>query len=114
MISPLSDELLTMSQAAKICPKVDGKRPHVGSLWRWARRGVRGVKLEHVMVGRKLCTSRAALDAFFANLTDAPRSVTSGRKRSPKPPSELHREAQVARARQRMLTKGFLKEETRH
>lgn len=65
MIDTRIDELLGLAQAAAQCPKVDGKRPHASSLWRWMRVGCRGVHLEHVKVGRRVVTTREALEEFF-------------------------------------------------
>lgn len=41
-------DLVPINQAARLFP---GRRPHVSTLWRWAQRGVRGVKLVIVRVG---------------------------------------------------------------
>lgn len=41
-----SDEkLITLTEAAKLLPKVNGKKPALCTLWRWCRRGLRGVFL---------------------------------------------------------------------
>ncbi|MBL7133073.1 MAG: hypothetical protein ISS78_03160 [Phycisphaerae bacterium] len=45
------EELITLTEAAKCVPKVDGKKPAVCTLWRWCRIGLRGVLLEYVRVG---------------------------------------------------------------
>lgn len=62
------ESLLTLDEAAKLLPLVNGKRHCVNSIWRWCRRGIRGVRLEHVWVGRNLLTSREALGRFFVAL----------------------------------------------
>lgn len=73
MIDIKSEQLLTLPEAARAVPPVGGKRPHTSTLFRWTRKGVRGgVKLECVRIGRKLCTSREALDRFFHAVTEAP------------------------------------------
>jgi hypothetical protein len=41
-------------------------RVDVSTVWRWAQRGVGGVKLETVKVGGKKLTSRQALSRFIA------------------------------------------------
>jgi hypothetical protein len=60
-----------------------GKRPHVATLYRWAKRGLCGVRLETISVGGTLCTSVEALQRFFAGLTDiaSPPTQTSHRTR---------------------------------
>ena len=68
------EELLSLTEATKVMPKVNGKRPAVSTLWRWCRRGLNGVRLEYLRIGRNIVTSREALDRFFAALAaaDAP------------------------------------------
>jgi hypothetical protein len=74
MIDPLNDELLTATEAAKLCPRVAGKKPHVTIIWRWAKEGVGGIRLEHVVISRTLYTTREALHRFFRDLAAAPLS----------------------------------------
>lgn len=44
---------------------------HVSGLYRWAKHGLHGVRLETIQVGGTLCTSREALERFFARLAEA-------------------------------------------
>ncbi len=44
---------------------------HQITLSLWHRRGVLGIKLETVMVGGRRCTSLAALDRFYQQITQA-------------------------------------------
>ena len=60
-------------------PRRGGKKLHQATAFRWAKSGVRGVKLETIRVGGTLCTSVEALQRFFERLsatdsgaTDAP------------------------------------------
>lgn len=46
-----------------------GKRLHISTLYRWVLRGVRGVKLEVIMVGGSTCTSEEAVQEFFDEVT---------------------------------------------
>jgi hypothetical protein len=49
---------ITLRQATRLLPhRRAGKPTHVTTLYRWAVRGLRGVKLETVQVGGTLCTS---------------------------------------------------------
>ncbi len=50
-IDPFSDELLTLAQAAALCPKVNGKRPRCSTIWRWCKKGSHGATLGHVRIG---------------------------------------------------------------
>jgi len=69
---PLCDEnLLSLTEAAKCLPAVDGRRHTPAALYRWCRRGINGVRLEYVRVGGTLATSREALRRFFAALAEA-------------------------------------------
>ena len=108
MIDTMKEELLSMSEAAKVCPAIDGKRPHSGSIWRWTSKGVGGVLLEHVRVGRRVCTSREALDRFFNRLAETPppqrtQTVPRTRGRTPK-----ERERAIAAAREGLIKRGII------
>ena len=60
-----AEQLLTVSQAARSLPHLRGEKPvHSGTIARWIHRGVRGVRLEAVKLGRTLVTSREALQRF--------------------------------------------------
>ena len=59
-------------------------RPHVATVWRWCLRGVRGVKLESLVVGGVRYTSHEAIERFLARLNGQPQ---------PPPPERAAREA---------------------
>ncbi|MHB9081060.1 MAG: DUF1580 domain-containing protein [Pirellulaceae bacterium] len=67
MVDAFHDTLLSITQTAHQAPG----RPHISTVWRWINRGVRGVKLETVMIGGRRFTSREALDRFYAATTAA-------------------------------------------
>jgi hypothetical protein len=46
-----------------------GRKPSVSTFFRWASKGVRGVRLEVVQIGGTKCTSVEALQRFFNALT---------------------------------------------
>lgn len=46
-------------------------RPHIATCWRWINRGVRGVKLETVLIGGRRFTSLEALQRFVERTTAA-------------------------------------------
>jgi len=72
MIDLRTETILTLAEAASRLPKRRaGKKPHVATLYRWASRGLRGVKLEMLQVGGTTCTSVEALQRFFDALTRA-------------------------------------------
>ena len=105
MINTESESLLSLSEAARACPAVDGKKPHCSTLWRWMQKGVRGVRLEHVKIGRRIVTTRPALEVFFRELADAPMpspSPSPSRGRTHK-----QRERDISAARATLADHGF-------
>jgi hypothetical protein len=82
-MSLLEEELMRLSAAAKIVPvpKIDragngandkpARGVNTATLWRWCTEGVRGVKLESIVVGGIRYTSRPALERFFSATTAA-------------------------------------------
>ena len=105
-----TEELLTLSKAARGLPPVRGdKPPHHLTLLRWALDGLisvsgKRVKLETVFVGRTRMTSMAALKRFFARLNDVeymplPESAESEQKAL---------EEQAAESLRRMQSKGLI------
>ena len=108
----MDGEYLDLTEAAKLAPG----RPHVASVWRWCRRGVkvRGsgerVTLQHIRAGGRLYTTAADLERFFQAVsaadaqhfqadepTPAHRRTTSGQ-----------REKQIAGAERRLAARGIL------
>ena len=67
MINPLNDELLTLAEAARMLPR----RPNLCTLWRWASKGIKGIRLETVSVGGRRYTTRTALADFFRRTSEA-------------------------------------------
>ncbi len=65
-----AEELLSLGDAAKSLPAIEGRRPHISTLWRWCKKGVRGVRLEYVRLGHRVCTSREALSRFAQRLAE--------------------------------------------
>jgi len=76
MIDVNCDTLLSLTDAARILPKIDGKRPHPSTLWRWCRRGIHDVRLEYARVGRKIVTTNNALTRFINELAAADQKQT--------------------------------------
>jgi len=67
MIDIHSEHLLTLTEAAKTLPG----RVALSTIWRWMQRGVRGVRLQTVLVGGLRYTSREALQRFVEATTAA-------------------------------------------
>ncbi|MFN0021058.1 MAG: DUF1580 domain-containing protein [Pirellulaceae bacterium] len=65
---PLTEDILSLSEAATILPRRRGKKTNTCTLYRWTKRGLRGVVLESIQIGGTRCTSRQALERFFGEL----------------------------------------------
>ena len=85
------EECLSLSQAAKILPKLRGtKPPHPMTLYRWAKQGLKmpdgsRVRLETIWIGGTQVTSKEALIRFFA------------RRANPRLPESAKSQADLAR-----------------
>jgi hypothetical protein len=67
----LDEETAPLGKGSKWLPNRRGDRPvHASCLFRWAKYGLRGVKLETIRIGGTLCTSRQALERFFRRLAE--------------------------------------------
>ncbi len=75
----LDRELITIADAARIVPT----RPHIGTIFRWMTRGVRGRVLASWLIGGQRFTSRVAIEDFLAALNGSePPSITEERERA--------------------------------
>lgn len=102
MIDLSQEELLSLSEACAALPRIDGKRPHISTIWRWCRKGVHGIRLEYVRLGHRICTSREALNRFANALARADTTVSgSSDSESPtfsSPTPQKHRARAIAEA----------------
>ena len=76
MIDIHNEHPLTLSDAADSIPGRTGSGVHVSTTWRWAQRGIRGVRLETILIGGIRYTSREALQRFFESTTAAADGIT--------------------------------------
>ncbi len=97
MIDLSQEDLLSLSEACAALPRIDGKRPHTSTIWRWCKKGVRGVHLEHVRLGHRICTSREALSRFANALAEA--DTASSGPSNTEPPMLCTRTPRKDRAR---------------
>ncbi len=74
----LSNERLRL--LAKASPDFPG-RPHTSTLLRWALRGVKGIKLETVIVGGRRFTSLEAIQRFIERLSKSEAGENSPQQR---------------------------------
>ena len=110
-ISP-TPPLLTLAEAAAYLGR-GGKRPSTCTVWRWCRRGCRGVSLEYLRLGREIRVTEDALRDFGQRLAQADRLLTASAAPTP-PPTErtrtdAQRERAVAEARENLRRRGCLK-----
>jgi len=91
-----TEDIVTLSAAAKSLPG----RPSVATVWRWRVRGVRGIKLETILIGGTRHTSKQALQRFADRLT-----ALDGEPVSIRTPHR--REAEIARAERDLAAAGI-------
>jgi hypothetical protein len=72
MIDMSKETVFGLCEAAKYVPRTSNRPVHHSTIWRWCRVGIRGVKVEHLMVGSRCVTSREALNRFFQKLSELP------------------------------------------
>ncbi len=60
------EPVMTFTEAAGWLERRFGRRPNVASVWRWATRGIKGVRLATIALGRFRYTTESALERFIA------------------------------------------------
>jgi hypothetical protein len=60
------EQVMTLAEAAGWLERRFGRRPNVASVWRWAARGIKGVRLATISLGRYRYTTASALERFIA------------------------------------------------
>ncbi len=108
-IDSSTEELLSLSEAARCVPKLNGRRVHASTVFRWCRRGLRGVRLEYVRIGRRMATSKEALDRFFNALAAADGEPPEPRRapKTEKSPNSTARARAIAQAEARLEKAGL-------
>jgi len=75
-VSLATEQLIPFNQVPNLLPRLRrGRKPHVGSIFRWAQKGLSGHRLEYLQVGGVKCTSVEALQRFFEKITSPNRRV---------------------------------------
>jgi hypothetical protein len=92
----LAEDRLTLAELARL------EGVNVCTVWRWAQRGVRGVKLETFSVGGRRFTTRGAHGRFAEGCTVAAQGTPS----SPAPRTNRQREAAVRKAEAELAKAG--------
>jgi hypothetical protein len=104
MIDFEHEQVFPLQEAARrLPPRRGGKPTHVDSLFRWATTGLKGIRLETILVGGVRCTSMAALSRFFAAQTE----LRDGRQAvAAPPPTATARRRASEEAERRLIAKG--------
>lgn len=105
-----SASLMTLGEVSAFLPRKNGKRVSIPCLWRWCVHGCRGVKLEHLRLGRQLFVTPEAVLAFgaaMAKLGPAERRRRRGTTTRRRTRTEDQRMGQVAAADAYCKSKGF-------
>ena len=66
-----ADRPIRLSSAVKIVETITGERVHKSTLYRWADRGLKGVKLEVTFAGGHKRTTENLIREFFAKVSIA-------------------------------------------
>lgn len=109
---------LSLKEAAKAFPSIEGRHPHVSAVWRMARKGLlsrngQRIRLDHCRVGRRVCIPLGAVERFLAELTtadtahfDAPTQRPTSAA-IPPPASTALRRKQIAAAESACAARGI-------
>lgn len=77
MIDFECERVISINEAAKMLPSFrSGKRMNIATVFRWALRGLKGIRLETIQIGGRKCTSVEALQRFFERLTEQAQGET--------------------------------------
>lgn len=104
------EEALSLTAASRVVPPVDGRHVSTCSVWRWCTKGLAGVRLESIWIGKRLCTTREALGRFFNAVSEAKRNAAvPPAVMPPVPPtrSEAARRHAIERARAQLARDGI-------
>lgn len=99
------EPVMTLTEAAGWLERRFGRRPSVASIWRWATKGIKGVRLATIALGRFRYTTEGALERFVTETSrlDMATDRVAGRSEStfaPDATSEFTK-GEVATARRR-------------
>lgn len=103
MIDLATETPLYLADVPAYLPKHprSGKRVALQAIYRWARRGVGGVKLEVVVIGGTMATTVEALNRFVAECTAAKLGT------APAPRTSKQRERAIAAAERELEAAGL-------
>ena len=100
MIDPTSERLIPLKEVADFIPSIrgKGKRLNISTAWRWCLEGVRGRKLDSIVVGGSRYTSVEGIGRFVAALNDGgdhdDQPTPAARMRTPRQRAAAHAAAE--------------------
>ncbi len=104
MIDIATETVLSLKEAREKLPRRrNSARPDLATMYRWAQpQGVRGVRLETIMIGGTRCTNLESLQRFFNALTAAAEA-----ERPAPTPTEKNRKEKIEAAEKRLARAGI-------
>ncbi len=79
-----SEPVMTFAEAAGWLERRFGRRPNTATIWRWAIKGLRGVRLQTIALGRYRYTTERAIERFI----DQTSAVIAPHGAAPRPAAE--------------------------
>jgi Protein of unknown function (DUF1580) len=79
-------------------PPIDGVRPNISTVWRWATTGIKGVKLESVVVAGRRCTTMKAYREFAASVAAGNSTTAETPAPTPRKAKRLANAAEILKA----------------
>lgn len=65
-------EYMSLAEVVDRLPRsTRGKKQHISTVFRWCTSGVRGVRLEHIRLGKRIMITPEALERFGQAVADA-------------------------------------------
>ena len=101
-IDILNEDIVSMTEARQFLRT----RPHPSTIWRWYKRGVRGVKLETAVLGGRRVTSKEAIQRFV-DATTAAHDAGAASPAIPIHETLRRRRAAIARAERELAEAGI-------
>ena len=102
------NQFLTLPEAAALLGR-GGRKPSTASVWRWCRKGCRGVRLAYLRIGRELRITPQALQDFGTALAATDRPLDAGKPSvfPARKPSPARRQKEIAAAEARLAGRGL-------
>ena len=110
-----NDALLSLADAARALPRINSKKVHPSTLWRWCRIGVKArtgerIHLEHIRVGARVFTTAEAMNAFATEVAAADATYFDRvRPTIPKQSTSKQRERSISAAEHTLQSAGVLR-----